>query len=70
MKKCGGVIEMSDWNEQAAPNNNLNPDTLRKNKNVVKSTAVNETQASMEMPTIQKNSEELDAYLKSRQPGM
>jgi hypothetical protein len=62
---------MSDWNEQAAPNNNLNPATILNSKLVGKEGLNAETsKVSMELPTVSKDGDELDTHLKSRQPGM
>jgi hypothetical protein len=61
---------MSDWNEQAAPNNNLSSATISNSKLVGKG-GLKAREVSIENPTSDgKDSEDLSTHLKSRQPGM
>ncbi|WP_442599857.1 hypothetical protein [Neobacillus sp. D3-1R] len=64
---------MSDWNEQAAANNNLNSATIKSSKLVGKegvTASVDTSEVSTEMPTEGKDAEYLQKHLLSRQPGM
>jgi hypothetical protein len=66
---------MSDWNEQAAPNNNTPSDTIRTSKLIGKeglqaSSNVNNSEGVTEMTSTDKDREDLAKHLLSRQPGM
>ncbi|CAG9607561.1 hypothetical protein [Pseudoneobacillus rhizosphaerae] len=66
---------MSDWNEQAAPNNNTPSETIRTSKLIGKeglqaSSNVSNSEAVNEMSSTDNNSEDLTKHLLSRQPGM
>jgi hypothetical protein len=66
---------MSDWNEQAAPNNNTPSETIRTSKLIGKeglqaSSNVNNSEGVTEMSSTDKDREDLAKHLLSRQPGM
>lgn len=64
---------MSDWNEQAAPNNNLNSATIRGSKLVGKEglqASEKTNEVTNELSTEGKDPEFLNKHLLSRQPGM
>jgi hypothetical protein len=65
---------MSDWNEQAAPNNNIPSETIRTSKLVGSKeglqSSVNNSENVSELSTIDKDGEDLAKHLLSRQPGM
>jgi hypothetical protein len=66
---------MSDWNEQAAPNNNTPSETIRTSKLIGKeglqaSSNVSNGEGVTEMSSTDNNSEDLTKHLLSRQPGM
>jgi hypothetical protein len=66
---------MSDWNEQAAPNNNTPSDTIRTSKLIGKeglqaSSNVNNSEGVTEVTSTDKDREDLAKHLLSRQPGM
>lgn len=58
---------MSDWNEQAAPNNNLSPKTIRTSKLVGKN---NTPEFSEELADGGERDDIINKQLKSHQPGM
>jgi hypothetical protein len=65
---------MSDWNEQAAPNNNTPSETVR-TSNLVGGKAglqssVNNNEGLTEVSSTDKDREDLAKHLLSRQPGM
>jgi hypothetical protein len=65
---------MSDWNEQAAPNNNIPSETIRTSKLVgskegLQASARNSESVS-DLSTKEKDGEDLAKHLLSRQPGM
>jgi hypothetical protein len=60
---------MSDWNEQGAPNNNLNPVTLRSSK-IVGKKGLKEHAFSEELSDGGERDDLIEKQLKSRQPGM
>jgi hypothetical protein len=65
---------MSDWNEQAAPNNNIPSETIRTSKLVGSKeglqSSVNNSENVSELSTKDKDGEDLAKHLLSRQPGM
>jgi hypothetical protein len=66
---------MSDWNEQAAPNNNTPSETIRTSKLIGKeglqaSSNLNNSEGVTEMSSTDKDREDLAKHLLSRQPGM
>lgn len=67
---------MSDWNEQAAPNNNTPSETIRTSKLVgskerSQSTgSVNDNESLTEISSTDNDREDLAKHLLSRQPGM
>jgi hypothetical protein len=65
---------MSDWNEQAAPNNNIPSETIRTSKLVGSKeglqSSVNNSENVSELSTKHKDGEDLAKHLLSRQPGM
>jgi hypothetical protein len=66
---------MSDWNEQAAPNNNTPSETIRTSKLIGKeglqaSSNVNNSEGVTEVSSTDKDREDLAKHLLSRQPGM
>jgi hypothetical protein len=63
---------MSDWNEQAAPNNNLSSSTIRYSQLVGKQMKQNaEISTELKINTDSKmDGKDLAKHLKSRQPGM
>lgn len=66
---------MSDWNEQAAPNNNNPSNTIRTSKFIGKeglqaSANVNNSDALTEVTSKDKDGDDLTNHLLSRQPGM
>jgi hypothetical protein len=76
LKKRKGVdLLMSDWNEQAAPNNNNPSGTIRTSKLVGKeglhtSASVDNSEGLTELSSKDKDREDLAEHLLSRQPGM
>jgi hypothetical protein len=60
---------MSDWNEQSAPNNNLNPATIRTSKLVGKK-GLQEHEFSEELSDGGERDDVIQKQLKNRQPGM
>ncbi|MGG7618380.1 hypothetical protein [Bacillus coreaensis] len=60
---------MSDWNEQAAPNNNLSPKTIRTSKLVGQKGADTHT-FSEELADGGERDDLINKQLKSHQPGM
>jgi hypothetical protein len=65
---------MSDWNEQAAPNNNIPSETIRTSKLVGSKeglqASVNNSENVSDLSTKDKDGEDLAKHLLSRQPGM
>lgn len=65
---------MSDWNEQAAPNNNTPSETIRNSKLVGGKeglqASVNDSEGLTEISNTDKDREDLAKHLLSRQPGM
>lgn len=65
---------MSDWNEQAAPNNNIPSETIRTSKLVGSKeglqASVNNSENGSDLSTKDKDGEDLAKHLLSRQPGM
>jgi hypothetical protein len=67
---------MSDWNEQAAPNNNTPSETIRTSKLIGKeglqasSNVNNNSEEVTEMSSTDNNRGDLTKHLLSRQPGM
>ncbi|HYK74441.1 MAG TPA: hypothetical protein VEV44_15200 [Pseudoneobacillus sp.] len=64
---------MSDWNEQAAANNNLNSVTIKSSKLVGKEglqTSETTPNVSNDVSSEGKDAEFLNKHLLSRQPGM
>jgi hypothetical protein len=65
---------MSDWNEQAAPNNNTSSETIGTSKLVGGKEelqgSVKDNEGLTELSDQNKNREDLSKHLLSRQPGM
>lgn len=62
-------MKMSDWNEQAAPNNNLSPKTIRTSK-LVGQKSPNSHEFSEELADGGERDDLINKQLKSHQPGM
>jgi hypothetical protein len=61
---------MSDWNEQAAPNNNLSSATIRKSKLVGEEGLQKRETANEVSNVLAPDNKDLTEHLLSRQPGM
>lgn len=61
---------MSDWNEQAAPNNNLPSETIQNSKLVGKNGLPQNHEFSEELTDGGERDQAIEEQLKRRQPGM
>ena len=69
IRKNRGLTNMSDWNEQAAANNNLSSATIRTSKLVGKE-GIRSEESSAELTNGGKKDDVVEKQLLRRQPGM